>query len=360
VAIDPENGVIYVVDRVNELIRTYSPNGTLLEQWEADTSFAPHSISVGGGGTVYVSEQENDRISVFSSNGSVLLQWGEKGSGAGQFRGPDDIAVDRDGNVYVADSNNHRIQKFTSDGKYVSEWGTRGTGEGQLFWPRGVAVDMNGDVYVADTDNGRVQKFSPDGTFLATWGTYGSGDGQFRGPLGIAVDADGNVYVADTDNCRIQKFSPAVRPGFSIDRSTGCAPLTVAFSDASIGVPTSWLWTFGDGSTSTEQHPQHTYAEIGNYTVTLTINGGTEACTRVNCIKVTPLLFGDANGDDAVDQADTLRVLREVVGLKSRPVNGTEHFRKTDVDGNGVVEVGDALFIAQYNVGLRDVWFARV
>ena len=32
-------------------------------------------------------------------------------------------------------------------------------------------------------------------------------------------------------------------------------------------------------------------------------------------------------------------------------------FRKTDVNRNGVIEVGDALFIAQYNVGLRDVWF---
>jgi hypothetical protein len=39
------------------------------------------------------------------------------------------------------------------------------------------------------------------------------------------------------------------------------------------------------------------------------------------------------------------------------PEPDTEEFQKTDVHRNGVIEVGDALFIAQYNVGLRDVWF---
>ena len=47
---------------------------------------------------------------------------------------------------------------------------------------------------------------------------------------------------------------------------------TVTFSDASTGA-TSWLWSFGDGATSTEQDPVHTYALPGNYTITLTING---------------------------------------------------------------------------------------
>jgi hypothetical protein len=48
------------------------------------------------------------------------------------------------------------------------------------------------------------------------------------------------------------------------------------------------------------------------------------------------------------------------VGIRERPLAGTEQFRKTDVHENGVIEVGDALFIAQYNVGLRDVWFGAL
>ncbi len=49
---------------------------------------------------------------------------------------------------------------------------------------------------------------------------------------------------------------------------------TVAFTDRSRGEITSWLWDFGDGTTSTEQHPVHTYAELILYTiVVLSIEG---------------------------------------------------------------------------------------
>jgi chitodextrinase len=35
--------------------------------------------------------------------------------------------------------------------------------------------------------------------------------------------------------------------------------------------PYTWYWDFGDGNTSTEQEPEHTYASAGNYTATLTV-----------------------------------------------------------------------------------------
>ena len=47
----------------------------------------------------------------------------------------------------------------------------------------------------------------------------------------------------------------------------------VAFSDLSTGKITSWRWEFGDGTTSTEQHPVHTYKRPGRYIVTLYIEG---------------------------------------------------------------------------------------
>lgn len=49
-------------------------------------------------------------------------------------------------------------------------------------------------------------------------------------------------------------------------------PMNVHFYDASIGGPTSWNWTFGDGGSSTDQNPVYTYNVPGTYTVTLTIN----------------------------------------------------------------------------------------
>lgn len=47
----------------------------------------------------------------------------------------------------------------------------------------------------------------------------------------------------------------------------------VAFQDQSRGEVQRWRWDFGDGHSSTEQHPVHTYAEPGNYVVTLHIEG---------------------------------------------------------------------------------------
>lgn len=70
------------------------------------------------------------------------------------------------------------------------------------------------------------------------------------------------------------------------------------------------------------------------------------------------LLYGDANNDGVVDQLDTLKVLKWVVGLDSgKPIEGTTGFMQTDVTKNSHVDVGDAMFIAQFNVGLRDNYF---
>ena len=60
-----------------------------------------------------------------------------------------------------------------------------------------------------------------------------------------------------------------------------------AFADISTNEPTSWLWDFGDGSTSEEQHPQHVYAAPGAYTVCLTATnewGSSQSCQTVMII----------------------------------------------------------------------------
>ncbi|PKL70691.1 MAG: hypothetical protein CVV30_04900 [Methanomicrobiales archaeon HGW-Methanomicrobiales-1] len=51
------------------------------------------------------------------------------------------------------------------------------------------------------------------------------------------------------------------------------APLSITFTDNSLGDITGWLWNFGDGSISAEQNPVHTYQKQGNYSVSLTVSG---------------------------------------------------------------------------------------
>ena len=47
----------------------------------------------------------------------------------------------------------------------------------------------------------------------------------------------------------------------------------VAFKDETVGRATSWRWDFGDGTTSTEQHPIHAYDRAGNFVVVLDVDG---------------------------------------------------------------------------------------
>jgi len=69
---------------------------------------------------------------------------------------------------------------------------------------------------------------------------------------------------------------------------SGSAPLTVKFTDLSIGPPTTYYWDFGDATTSNEANPSHTYTGPGSYTVTLTVSnsGGSHTMKRDNYILV--------------------------------------------------------------------------
>ncbi len=61
---------------------------------------------------------------------------------------------------------------------------------------------------------------------------------------------------------------------------------TISFNDQSVGA-TSWSWNFGDGNSSTDQNPVHTYASTGIYTVTLTVSNGTCSTTTTQSVSVT-------------------------------------------------------------------------
>ena len=70
---------------------------------------------------------------------------------------------------------------------------------------------------------------------------------------------------------------------FAANATNGSAPMDVQFIDHSTNSPTSWSWDFGDGATSTEQNPTHTYTKPGVYTVSLTATnaGGSNTETQI-------------------------------------------------------------------------------
>ncbi|PID93538.1 MAG: hypothetical protein CSA95_07190 [Bacteroidetes bacterium] len=78
---------------------------------------------------------------------------------------------------------------------------------------------------------------------------------------------------------------------FSATPLNGAAPLKVSFTDKSQNSPESWRWDFGDGITSTDQHPVHVYAAPGDYTVTLAASNacGTDKETKVDYVHLKNL-----------------------------------------------------------------------
>ena len=66
--------------------------------------------------------------------------------------------------------------------------------------------------------------------------------------------------------------------------------ISTTFTDASLNGPTSWEWNFGDGGTSTQQNPTHTFANAGLFDVELIVHNCAGADTVIIQVEVTDII----------------------------------------------------------------------
>ena len=87
---------------------------------------------------------------------------------------------------------------------------------------------------------------------------------------------------------------------FVADEPNPYAGNNVNFTDKSGNYPTSWLWEFGDGNTSSLKNPSHIYALPGKYSVTLTATNehGSTSVTKADYINVAERLPAPVSGFD--------------------------------------------------------------
>jgi PKD repeat protein len=151
------------------------------------------------------------------------------------------------------------------------------------LWPA-TAVTFN----IGGTDIPATENPAGSGRWRAVW----DGDAFAPGPYTITATAtnanpNGAETATDSINVTLVEPGPDLEAFFPFDWSN-CTIFECAFLDGSSGGPTSWLWDFGDGNTSTDQNPIHTYATYGVYDVSLTVSndGGVTTSTYTRRIPV--------------------------------------------------------------------------
>lgn len=73
--------------------------------------------------------------------------------------------------------------------------------------------------------------------------------------------------------------SPPVPDFTATTPTSGSVGFSVQFKDLSTNSPTDWLWSFGDGTTSTVPNPSHVYSSAGTFTVSLRVTNAAGAAT---------------------------------------------------------------------------------
>lgn len=110
-------------------------------------------------------------------------------------------------------------------------------------------------------------------------------------PDSVFAKANTNYNTSRSNKTNSGSIAPIfLNANFSGNITSGTWPVKVSFSDISTGSPDSWKWDFGDGNSSIEQNPDHTYNNSGIYTVSLkACNGNTcDTTIKTNYINVLP------------------------------------------------------------------------
>ncbi len=126
--------------------------------------------------------------------------------------------------------------------------------------------DFGDGVIMESTSNSIMHQYTTAGEFSVTV---------------IATSSNGCTTTLTKSN--IISVLSDISPQFSADQTLSCeTPLEVSFMNTSSGIPTNvtYSWDFGDGNTSSEQHPVHIYNDNGSFDVSLTITNDDTGCSN--------------------------------------------------------------------------------
>jgi YVTN family beta-propeller protein len=305
IAITPDGNKLYVADRdINGVSVIDTATNTVIATVSAGKW--PMGVAASPDGTkVYVTNRYNNNVSVIDTGTNVII------ATVNVEPGPSGITVSPDGTkLYVTNCESNTLSEIDTGSNTVTA--TVPVEE----WPMGVAASPDGTkIYVSDQRSNNVSVID------STTKTVIAAVKVKRSPYGIAVTQDGTkVYVVncgdeddlgntvsiiDTVTNRViatekTGFSPVafgqfISPlpaqpllpaaNFSSNLTLAYAPVSVQFTDISKNVE-GWKWDFGDGASSAEPNPLHTYSRAGNFNVTLTVNNKNGTASKFATVTV--------------------------------------------------------------------------
>jgi PKD repeat protein len=194
------------------------------------------------------------------------------------------------------------------------------------------------------------------------WGWSGQDDGYYA-----INNLDPDIYdFSEQDGALIgiQPVSTAPVAALSANTSSSCSG-SVQFTDNSTGQPTSWLWNFGDGTTSTIQNPLHVYSSNGTYTPTLKVTnsyGSNQAAISPGITVARPAAptASGASHCSASTFSLSASTSNPVAWMDStgNVVSGANPFVTSTLSATTTYWVYDSLIATSYNAGASDNSFA--
>ncbi|MBK8477075.1 MAG: SMP-30/gluconolactonase/LRE family protein [Opitutaceae bacterium] len=356
-------GTIYVSDSDDFTVRKISPAGVLslvagsslvsgsLDGTGAGARFgSPTALAVDAAGVLYVVDRANNVIRKITPAGVVTTFAGTAGTSgaddgvgaAARFNSPAGIAVDSRGMLYVADTGNNIIRLITPTARVLKIAGITSAGGGDVdgagasAWfraPWGVACDNHGNLVVCDTGNSRVRRVTtrlpavgetvsfgvstvgnPGGfqwqaqapgtstwTNLPNGGAYTTSSWGDGGSLGVVLAASHDGYLfrchvtRPYDNTQIDSGAAVVAVGIAPTITTQPVAKTAAagqgatFTVAATGTPLAFAYRWqrkpaGTSTTWANLADGAAYRGTGTATLTLTAVGGAMNGDQFRCV----------------------------------------------------------------------------
>lgn len=231
-------------------------------------------------------------------DGNIIWQ---KCLGGSEDDGVESVMQDSDNSFWIAGYTSSQDGDVSGNHGDYDAWIVKLDANGNLKWQQclgGSADDDAASIIQISSDKYRIAGYtsSNDGDVSGNHGGYDVWIAEIQGPETVkntqTINMDkllsqpgpngGTSVLGRVDNWTLNAVSPeitnqtsntdssgAIKVSFTVNTTSGQAPLTVAFTSACQGNPIAYFWNFGDGKTSGEMNPVHTYTVPGTYSVTL-------------------------------------------------------------------------------------------